>query len=271
MYSYPNENRILKFAVISDLHISNDPAKEIRLKTLIEKINLIPNLKFVAITGDLVSSIYYAKNGECNDEENNRLIKTLNLLQKLKTPFYICMGNHDYKINNKRDSDAPFNLDEIIYIEKIWKEITGFDPFYHLEFENCSFIFLNSMRGRYLNKFFDDDQLEWLENILKKSNCTIIFSHYPPTENKLLSTFSPKNFITPKNEEKFFNILNKYKHKIKAIFCGHIHKKLHYQILNSIPVWIAESFADSKKTPFLLVEINLNEGYNATVKVQTKN
>ena len=55
------------------------------------------------------------------------------------------MGNHDYKIDSDRDSDAPFQKKELMRMEKIWKEMTDFDPFYAVFYRGWKFIFMHSI------------------------------------------------------------------------------------------------------------------------------
>ena len=42
-------------------------------------------------------------------------------MSSLNVPYYSCMGNHEYKIDKKRDADGFFSEFEILEMEKIWK------------------------------------------------------------------------------------------------------------------------------------------------------
>ena len=96
--------------IISDTHISNDEAKIDRLNTLIDKVNTgkIPGIAFVVNTGDVVSSVYRTYDAQNPDEAENRLKKAVREFEGFSIPYYFVMGNHDYKIDSDRDSDAPF-------------------------------------------------------------------------------------------------------------------------------------------------------------------
>lgn len=262
----PNDRKTINFIVISDVHISNDKSKDERLMQLVEMVNAPEkSVDFLVITGDLVSSIFVA--GKERSDGNNRLLKAVQILKNLKIPFFPVMGNHDYKIDNAKDSDASFSIGEIDSAENIWIKTTGFKSYYCVLVKNCSFVFLNSMRGRPNGKFFDEEQLNWFEDILYNSECVIIFTHHPPLDERVL--FSGKNFITPWVENRFFELLRKYKSKIKSIFCGHIHKKLFYRIFDQIPVYVSDSFGESKKAHLFYVQIK--SGKTCKVIVNTKN
>ena len=161
-YEISGGRRIL---ILSDVHISNSESKDNRLKSLVDQVNSgLFNVKELIITGDCVSSIYPGNSPSNHTPDNNRLLRLYNILNKSKVPYYLVMGNHEYKIDKSKDSDDPFDESEIKDVEKIWREVTGFDPYYSVEGDDLKYIFLNSMRGRYLFRNFDPVQLIWLEN-----------------------------------------------------------------------------------------------------------
>lgn len=247
----------LKFIVISDIHISNDESKDERLKTFINDINYekFSDIDFLAITGDNVSSYYSDRNGG-DGFDNNRALKLTSILKELKKPYLMALGNHDYKIDRNKDSDAPFTVDEINEIEKLWKEQSGLEPYYSIELNGYKMIVLNSMRGMYLDKRFDPDQLNWLAGQMKDNMPLFLFFHHPLQSDNFKIWAKPKDLATPENEEKFFAILAKYKSNIKGIFVGHGHMWISDTLFNEIPVYETASFGEGNGLNYYLVSID---------------
>lgn len=247
----------LKFIVISDIHISSDQLKDERLRSIIRQINdgKYSDADLLAITGDNVSS-YYSDRNEGDGFENNRTMKLMSMLKELKKPYLIALGNHDYKIDRSKDSDAPFTIDEINEIEKLWKEHAGLEPYYSMDIKGFRMIILNSMRGMYLNKRFDPDQLNWLAGQMKDNMPVFLFFHHPVQSDNFKIWAKPKDLATPENEEKFFAILAKYKSNIKGIFVGHGHMWIGDTLFNTIPVFETASFGEGSGLNYYLVSID---------------
>lgn len=259
--------------VLSDVHISNDKSKDQRLFDFIDKINSgeIPNVKFVVVTGDFVSAVYTA--GKEQIDENSRLVKGISIMNNLKVPYYIALGNHDYKIDNDRDSDTYFPESEILEMEKLWNDVAGFDKHFVVEESGWNFIFLNSMRGRYLYRAFDDEQMTWFENVLKQEKPAVLFFHHPIETDNLPKIFSKghKDLITPENEPEFFELVNKHKENIKGIFFGHVHIWAKDILYKTIPTYLTNSFGDQKGIPFHLLKIDLENNQIKVDKVHLNN
>jgi 3',5'-cyclic AMP phosphodiesterase CpdA len=241
--------------VISDTHISSDNTKINRLKELASRINqgIIPGITMVINTGDVVSSVYKKYTADHSDPQTSRLFQAVKVFDEFKMPFYWTMGNHDYKIDSDRDSDAPFEKKEILMMESIWKELTGFDPYDAVFYRGWKFIFLNSMRGRDVQRNFDDEQLSWLENELEEQIPAVLFYHHPlETDNFRLWRFSSGQ-ITPETEAEFYTILTRHQDRIKGIFVGHGHRFITDTLLEKIPVYETASFGDDDSGPYLIV------------------
>jgi len=127
---------------ISDTHISNDTAKDRRLSFLVNQINsgAFPGVEFLLHGGDVVASVYDEHPRNFPYKARNRLAKAISILNKLKVPFYLAMGNHDYKIWQNRDSDSYFPKEEILQMETIWAMQTGFEPYYAMLHKGGNFI-----------------------------------------------------------------------------------------------------------------------------------
>lgn len=244
--------------VISDTHISNDESKDKRLAALVEKINSHQFLavELLLITGDLVSCVYGNKEPNEPDESNNRIKQLQALLGELHIPYYLILGNHDYRFNRSGDSDRYFSLEEIEQMEAIWKRDSGIEPYYSFEHQGWKFICLNSMRGRYMNRHFDDEQLDWLEALLNDDKPTILLFHHPLKTDHRRIWCKSKDLITPDNETRFFSLLENHKLQITAIFVGHGHRWVKDTLFGSIKVFETDSFGESKGLPFYLVELD---------------
>ncbi len=236
------------FVVISDIHVSDDSAKIERLNSLINKINsgILPGVEFLVATGDIVSCVYGSYYSDRPDTSDNRLIKAVSTFRNLQVPYLLVMGNHDYKIGRDRDSDTYFPEQEIVHMESIWRQYTGFPPYYSRSFRGWNFIVLNSMRGRYLNRHFDKKQLDWLEQELSKKQPVVIFMHHPLKTDNFRIWAKPGDLITPDSEPRFFTILNKNRNTIYGIFVGHGHSWVRDTLFNKVPVYETSSFGDSR-------------------------
>jgi len=241
--------------VISDTHISSDESKDARLKKLIEKINSdeLPKVELLLITGDLVASVYGNDKPNVADESENRIRKLRKILNNLKIPYYLILGNHDYRFNKSGDSDKHFSFEEIQQMEQIWKKDASLEPYYAFDHQGWKFICLNSMRGRYLHRHFDDEQLDWFEKQLNDSTPAILLFHHPLKTDNFKIWCKAKDLITPEKEPRFFSIMEKHKKQIKGIFVGHGHRWVQDRLFGTIKVYETDSFGESRGLPFYLV------------------
>lgn len=245
--------------VLSDIHISNDASKDIRLRNLVDSINAghFENLDLLVATGDLVSSFYNKRNNG-DDFDNNRSAKLNSIIKKIKIPYYFALGNHDYKIDGDKDSDAPFSFEEIDTVETLWKKFTGLeDPFYSVNHKGWKLIFLNSMRGRYLERFFDDDQINFLSDELAERKPALIFFHHPIKSDNVPNIKKLKDLITADREPELFQVLKENQTLIKGIFEGHVHRWLEDKLFGAIPVYMTDSFADNEKSPYRIIQVDI--------------
>ena len=254
--SYPEGN--FHIMVISDVHISRDETKDKRLQTLITSINdnRYSDIKALIITGDCVSKMYSEKKNGSHPESSNNLAKLETLLQPLEIPYFLIMGNHDYKIDSDKDSDAPFTIQEIDTMEFLWQKITGFKPYYSVTYNGWKFIMLNSMRGRYLERAFDQAQIEWLAAELSTGQPVLLFFHHPIETDHFHFWGKWGDLITNEKEARFFTICQEYQNKIKGIFVGHGHRWLDDTLYEKIPVYETDSFGESDDLPFYLISID---------------
>jgi 3',5'-cyclic AMP phosphodiesterase CpdA len=241
--------------IISDTHISNDIRKVERLQTLIGWINLgqLPGVELMFVTGDVVSSVYGYYYPENPDTSDNRLSRAVDTFRELHIPFLLVMGNHDYKIGRNRDSDTAFSQQEILDMEQIWEKYTSQAPYYGTDHQGWKFIILNSMRGRYLQRYFDDHQLQWLDEQLAEGKPSLLFFHHPLQTDHFRIWAKKKDVITEDNEPRFYQLLEKYRKVVKGIFVGHGHRWVNDLLKQTIPVFETESFGDASSPEYYVI------------------
>lgn len=253
-----------KIILLADTQLSNDETKDNRLADIITAINEgeFGDLDMLVTVGDNVSSFQKDRHGG-SSYENQRAVKFIDIIGKIEIPLYLALGNHDYKIDSDKDSDAPFTYEEIDTMETLWKELADVDPYYSFDHKGWNYIFLNSMRGRYLKRAFDDEQLKWFENELQKEKPALLFFHHPIETDNVKIWGKPKDLITPEKEPKFYSIIENYQNHIKGIFVGHGHRWVEDILFGTIPVYETDSFADNENSPFQIIGIDttLNKIY----------
>ena len=75
----------VKFVQVSDAHVSaNNTYSQDVLEAAVKDINALENVSFVAFTGDNIDS-----------SKIENLEAFLKIINKLKAPYYIVLGNHD--------------------------------------------------------------------------------------------------------------------------------------------------------------------------------
>ena len=230
-----------KFLVLSDIHIKNNGAHLNRLKDFVKQFN----------SKDSIS-------------KNVNFVITMS---QLKVPYYSGMGNHEYKIDENRDADGYFPESEILRMDEIWKQESGLAPYYSIKKGEFNFIFLNSNRGRFQNKFCDDKQIDWLEKQLEESENVLLFFHHPVRTDNIKYWYKKMTgTITDDVEPDFFQLLKKYKNKIKVVFTGHGHKWMYDNLYDNIKVYETSSFGDNEKFMYYTVEI-INNNIKVTKSV----
>ncbi len=250
------------FIVISDVHISNDELRDEKLKQFVDEVNskTFGDVDLIIITGDNVSS-YFSDRNKPNDVDNNRSLKFISIINKLNIPYYIVLGNHDYKIDREKDSEAPFTFSEIDTMEILWKNSAGLEPFYSFDHQGWKFIILNSMRGRYMNRFFDNEQIKMLKEKLSEYKPTFLFFHHPLETDHFRIWCKPKDLITKEKEPEFFSVLQKYKNQVKGIFVGHGHMWNDDILFNTIKVYETTTFGENKPIAGYLIQVQQSGNY----------
>jgi 3',5'-cyclic AMP phosphodiesterase CpdA len=151
---------------------------------IIEDINeLKPEPAFVVNIGDLVST--------------GRLVeykKFVQTISKSKYPFLCAIGNHDWIFGGYR------------HFERI------FGPrYFSFDIDDLRFIFLDNAGGT-----LSDEQVLWLEKLLKEGRKSFLFAHIPPP----IESWRKHSFAH--NADRFLKLIDS-KNGIVGAFFSHIH------------------------------------------------
>jgi hypothetical protein len=244
----------IKIVVITDTHFSGDKEKIDRVQKVIKAINDqskgLAGTDILVNGGDFVSKLY--RNEQCYVDI------AIDAMKDLTVPHYLVLGNHDYNMEEKDTNwGAPFTEEEILEVEAIWKEKLGIDPYYSFILKGWRIIALNSMRGRYLSRYFDPDQMVWFEQQFADQRPVILFVHHPLETDKF--GFLPTGEkIQKKVEPEFYEIISNNKNNIKGILVGHGHFWIEDKIFDTIPVVMTASIGEtdllSGKEPHTILE-----------------
>lgn len=203
----------LKFIQITDSHFSSVSDSysqrdvensKIFLEKTIQDINSIPNVDFVAFTGDNIDT--------ASPVDLKAFLKTAN---KLKYPYYVVIGNHEvYKSQN-------FDKKEYMRIvSKYSKNCRTKSANYVFKKKGTMFFVVDGAKEVIPGPagYYRKDTLQWLDkNLTKYKNYNvIILQHFPivpPYYNRTHSTY---------NVEAYEDIIKKHSNVI-AIISGHYH------------------------------------------------
>lgn len=227
------ENSSLKFAQITDIHITiNRPESIERFEKTVEEINS-RNIDFVILTGDLVDW-----SEKPNWEEFRKIYK------KINPPAFATVGNHDYRRNLLNvvwpafpiPSWKPENRKALNYYynhlapnpEDLSENFSfDFGPSngdFSFDYGPAHVVVLDSGHDVISKGFgvqssgLTDSQINWLEDDLQNEENIFIAMHHPVFTDENL-TFS--SCITL-NRKKFLNISKNQ--NVVTILTGHTHK-----------------------------------------------
>lgn len=221
-------------AILTDSHYTINGTWDDTMIHL-EEVHKEVELQSIIHLGDLTDGLVSKR---ATTHYVNEIMKDL---EGLQIPRYICIGNHD--TNYFRNNLEVFTKEEQkeLYLGHLTKELaTGHKLSYYKDLASYQlrFVFLSSFdeQQEVLRYGYDDSQLEWLEEVLKRTPCNykvILFSHVPPM--KQLDFWS----IKIRGEERIVKMLEAYNkeeaHHIMAFIHGHTHADYVYNEL-SFPI-----------------------------------
>jgi 3',5'-cyclic-AMP phosphodiesterase len=230
----------VKFAVISDPHISIPQQKGITdgfklgLKTqmltesTIAELNKIPDLKFVLLAGDLT-----------NDAEPWNIDDLRRIMDELKVPYYVVLGNHDLSLVPHEKKDQPMSLSKYTvagaFIGKSGGMAPGMTYYAHEVAKDLLVIGLDTTMAQTfvpeanLNVYagrVDKGQLRWLETVLKanQKKTVVVLTHHslvPWHEADKTTAHNQWRWFWMENADEVMALFKKY--GVKAVFSGHRH------------------------------------------------
>ncbi len=176
-----------RFAVLSDLHVSENDSSEADLKAAVADINQLSGIDFVLVSGDITEA-----------DLGDNLVRAKHALDKLRVPYYIIPGNHDTKWT---DSAGRRFL-------QLW----GKDTF-TFTFGNYRFIgFHQGPEVRMAEGFIAPQHLHWLDSLLTAlpdpQQPLIFVTHYGADQSVA-------------NIRRFFEIIDGY--NVTLLIHGHGH------------------------------------------------
>jgi 3',5'-cyclic AMP phosphodiesterase CpdA len=235
----------VKFAVVSDPHISIPQQKgvadgyKLGLKTqmltenTVAELNKIPGLKFVLVAGDLTQ-----------DAEPWNIDELRRILDQLKVPYYVTLGNHDLSRVPHEKKDQPITLSKYTVAGAFtgWSGgmVPGMTYYSHEVAKNLVLVTLDTSRAQVfvpeagLNDFgakIDAGQMRWLENVLEanQKKTVIILTHHSavPWCEGDKTNHNAWRWFWMDNANEIRALLKKY--GVKLVFSGHRHISTRYQ------------------------------------------
>lgn len=240
----------IKFAVISDPHISIPQQKgvtdgyKLGLKTqmltenAVAEINKIPDLKFVLVAGDLTQ-----------DAEPWNIDELRKILDGLRVPYFVTLGNHDLSLVPHEKKDQPMSLSKYTvsgaFIGKSGGMFPGMTYYSHEIAKDLVLINLDGSRAQVfvpeagLNDFggkIEAGQMRWLENTLKanQKKTLIILTHHSlvPWQEGDKTNHNYWRWFWMDNADEVRALIKKY--GVKVVFSGHRHISTRYQEADGI-------------------------------------
>ena len=192
------------FIQVSDTHLVADTSLESyginpyqNLERIITHISrLSPPPAFVMFTGDLISD---------DEPQSYRHLKLLT--DRLPSPVYFAMGNHDLR--------RPFR--HVV----LGEESPGCEPYcYTFDAAGYRFVVLDSLVEGEVAGSLDAAQLAWLDTTLTDSSQqpTVVFMHHPPVPTGV----DWLDAYTFGNRDDLLDILVRHR-QVQRVFFGHVH------------------------------------------------
>lgn len=211
------QNTPFQFVHITDTHVTGSRNDE-PVRQLVARINsMSPKPAFVINTGDVT---------ELGLPEEFERYKSA--IADLTVPHYAVPGNHDVRWSPSGKA---------VFTRSFGKLFQSFD------YQGCRFILLDSTVLLQHWGLFDDSQLKWLENDLKRlrrGTPIFLFFHHPMGRDRSQIM----------NEEALLRLLAPY--NVAAIFVGHGHSDITWRV-NGIPCFMAKGLYQGS---YHLVEVS---------------
>ena len=240
----------IKFVQVADPHVTAGNKYSLNvLKAAIEDINKLDNISFVVFTGDNIDS---------SKPENHEAF--LKIINKLKIPYYIVIGNHDVFKSN--------GLSKKEYISAIKKHNWFYGPSKpNYVFKKGEFVFVvvdgakETIPGT--GGYYRPATLDWLDKQLTKyrKKKVVIFQHFPlipPKDAKTHRVYQPENY---------FEVLNRHDNVI-AIISGHYH--VNKEKMENGIYHVSSPCLLTPPNPYKIIDIVTTKGFSPMIYTQIK-
>lgn len=203
----------IKFIQITDSHFSSTPQgasqrdvenSQKYLEKTIKDINSLKNVDFVVFTGDNID--------QPNPDELKKFLKIAN---RLNTPYYIVIGNHEVFKSQNFDKKKYMEV-----VSKYSKNCRTKNANYVFKDKGVVFLVVDGAKEVIPGPagYYKKDTLKWLDKELTKykHSKVVILQHFP-----LVAPYYNRSHTTYDTED-YFTLLKKHPNVI-AIFSGHYH------------------------------------------------
>lgn len=200
----------IKFVQVTDTHFDKNKPYTVKvLEETVKDINKLKGVSFVVFTGD-----------NLNNPNPEYLPDFVKIINKLKAPYYLVLGNHDV-FKNKNLSKEQYN--DIVRDNNLFWFHKGWN--YTFKKNGYTFIVVDGAKEIIPGPvgYYREDTLKWLDKQLYKNakKPVIIFQHYPIIDAPEFPGSRLKTHRTYK-PEKYFEMLSKH-HNVLAVISGHFH------------------------------------------------
>ena len=196
---------IVKFVQVADSHYkSGNEYRADVLKETVKNINNETDISFVVFTGDNIDSPHA-----------EYLPEFIKIINKLKVPYYIVIGNHDVYKNNGLSKARYYEI--VRENNLLYRKAT---PNY--TFKKKGFVFVVADGAKEIIPgtvgYYKEDTLNWINKQLTKNKKrkVIILQHFPLIATKEVTSHRVYN------KDEYLEMLDKHDNVI-AVVAGHLH------------------------------------------------
>ena len=240
----------IRFVQVTDTHYSPDnPYSEKVLKNTIDDINHLNNVSFVVFTGDNI-----------NKQNPEYLKRFMRIINKLKAPYYLTLGNHDVFRNNGLSKQQYIDIVKnynLLYPTKKVNYVFKKKGYVFIVVDGSKEIIPNN------NGYYRKDTLEWLDKKLEKyhNKPVVILQHFPlvpPKDIKSYRTYQADVYL---------DLLKKH-HNVIAVIAGHYH--INGETMQDGIYHITTPTLLNNPHQYKIIDISTVKGFSSMIYTQLK-